>query len=204
MSAYAQNLNRAPRTLTEREQLLLLKTTGQHRSGFRDHVIFSVALATGLREHEIIALNVGDLFDEQGKARRRVQLTTFKRSDPDVDTQEILLSEPLRAKLEKLYRWKKGREALAPDSPVFISQRKRRLSARQLRHSFRVWQQRAGFEHLFTVHQLRHTSCTAIYRATKDIRLTQRFARHKHIMTTMCYTHPGDEELLRAVQGLIC
>ena len=28
----------------------LLKTTGEHREGFRDHVIFSLALGTGLRE----------------------------------------------------------------------------------------------------------------------------------------------------------
>jgi site-specific recombinase XerD len=44
----------------------------------------------------------------------------------------------------------------------------------------------------------------AIYRKTKDIRLTQRFARHKSILTTAIYSHPTDEDLLRAVTGLPC
>jgi hypothetical protein len=38
----------------------------------------------------------------------------------------------------------------------------------------------------------------------KDIRLTQRFARHKSILTTAVYSHPTDEDLLRAVTGLPC
>ncbi len=46
--------------------------------------------------------------------------------------------------------------------------------------------------------------CSAIYRRTKDIRLTQRFARHKSILTTAVYSHPTDEDLHRAVDGLTC
>ena len=37
------------RTLSEAEQACLLKTTGERPDGFRDHVIFAVALGTGLR-----------------------------------------------------------------------------------------------------------------------------------------------------------
>jgi site-specific recombinase XerD len=43
-----------------------------------------------------------------------------------------------------------------------------------------------------------------VYRKTKDIRLTQRFARHKSILTTAVYSHPTDEDLHRAVDGLLC
>jgi hypothetical protein len=38
----------------------------------------------------------------------------------------------------------------------------------------------------------------------KDIRLTQRSARHKSILTTAVYSHPTDEDLVRAVDGLPC
>ena len=37
-----------------------------------------------------------------------------------------------------------------------------------------------------------------------DAVLTQRFARHKSITTTSIYTHPSDDELVRAVQELPC
>jgi hypothetical protein len=43
-----------------------------------------------------------------------------------------------------------------------------------------------------------------VYRKTKDIRLTQRIARHKSILTTEIYSHPTDEDLVRAVTGLPC
>lgn len=58
MANYA-DATRTPRTLTEREQRTLLKVTGEHRAGYRDHVLYAMALGTGLREHELIALSVG-------------------------------------------------------------------------------------------------------------------------------------------------
>jgi hypothetical protein len=35
-------------------------------------------------------------------------------------------------------------------------------------------------------------------------RLTQRFVRHKSILTTAVYSHPTDEDLHRAVDGMAC
>ena len=205
MTAYADAVGRPPKTLTELEQRLLLKASGEHRDGFRDHVIFSIALGTGLREHEILALNVGDVFDTDGKARRRLTLRVFKRSSDEADLQEVVLPDGVRAKLDKLHRWKKGNgENLGADAPVFVSRKGNRLSARQLRHAFKVWQERAGFERSFNFHALRHTACSNLYRRTRDIRLTQRFARHKSILTTSIYAHPSDEDLVRSVRDLPC
>jgi integrase len=67
---------RTPRTLTEREQRTLLKVTGEHRAGYRDHLLYAMALGTGLREHELIALSLGDVFRD-GKPRRRLLLSVF-------------------------------------------------------------------------------------------------------------------------------
>ena len=67
-----------------------------------------------------------------------------------------------------------------------------------------AWQERAGFERHVGFHTLRHHACSAVYRQSKDLRLTQKFARHKSVVTTSIYTHPTDDELLRAVQGLVC
>lgn len=205
MSHYVDRIPKPPRTLTEHEQRLLLKVTGEHARGFRDHVLFSLALGTGLREHEILALTVGDIFDDGGRARRRVVLRVFKRSRVDAEAQEVLLPDALRAKLDKLWRWKRAEgQGLAPDAPVFVSRRGQQLSARQLRELFHVWQERAGFERRFNFHALRHTACTNLYRRTRDIRLTQRFARHASVLTTSIYAHPSDEDLLREVRDLPC
>lgn len=205
MSKYIDSVRRPPRTLTVAEQRMLLEATGQRRDGFRDHVIFSLALGTALREHEILALNVGDVFAETGQSRRRVQLQVFKRSNDDVDAQEVILPDALRVKLDKFYGWKKrSGQSVAPDAPLFMSRRKRRLSSRQVRHAFHIWQERAGFERRFCFHILRHTACSNMYRSTLDIRLTQRFARHKSILTTSLYAHPSDDDLMRSVRDLPC
>jgi len=204
MSSYAES-GRAPRTLTEREQRLLLKVTGEHRAGFRDHVLYAMALGTGLREHELVALDVGDVFDANGKARRRILLRVFKGADRSSGGQDVLVPEGLRAKLNKLRAWKmREGESVDVGAPLFVSRLGQRLSLRQVRHGFRVWQDRAGFERRVTFHMLRHTACSNLYAQTKDIRLTQRFARHRSLVTTMVYTHPSDDDLARAVEGLRC
>lgn len=119
----------------------------------------------------------------------------------DDDLQEVVHSEALRAKLAGFRAWKQAvRESLAADAPRFVSQRGLRLSTRQLRHAFGIWQVRAGFERHVSAHSLRYSACTNIYASSKDLRLTQRFARHRSIVTTMLYTHPNDEDLVRAVE----
>jgi site-specific recombinase XerC len=204
MALYTDSI-KPPKTLTELEQRLILKITGEHVRGFRDHVILSIALGTGLREHEILALDVGDIYGPDGKARRRIQLRVFKRSRADADGQEAVLPDLVRAKLDKLRKWKQTRgESLEPDAPLFLSSRRKRLSARQLRELFHVWQERAGFERRHNFHALRHSACSNLYRRTRDIKVTQRFARHASVVTTSIYTHPSDEDLFRAVRDLPC
>lgn len=129
MTAYAAAIPRPPRTLSELEQAALLKVTGEHRSGYRHHIIFAVALGTGLREHEIAALDVGDVVHDDGRVRRRIALRTFKRSRTEPATQEVFIPDSLWYKLGKLVSWKRGQgESLAADAPLFVSRRRRHIS----------------------------------------------------------------------------
>jgi site-specific recombinase XerC len=205
MSSYINELV-APRTMTDAEVAKLLATTGEHRDGFRDHCIFSLALGTALREHEILALDVGAVFSAEGTPKRRVRLTTFKRSNDDPAMQEVFLPDALRGKLAKLWKCKKADgHRMADDAPLFVSRQGNRLGASTLRWLFATWQERAGFERRFNFHQLRHTACTNVYRASgNDIRVVQRVARHRSIRSTQIYTHPSDQDVLRAVCAVPC
>jgi integrase len=205
MADYAATVRRPPRTLTEVEQALLLKTTGERRDAFRDHVIVAVALGTGLREHEIAALDVGDVVHGDGRVRRRITLRVFKRASNEPAPQEVFVPDALWYKLGKYLAWKRDHgEGVAADTPLFVSRRGRRIATRTLRHLFGVWQRRAGLDRVFNFHALRHTSLTNAYRRTRDIRLVQRLARHKSVETTTIYALPSDEDLLRAVRNLPC
>ncbi|HMA96878.1 MAG TPA: tyrosine-type recombinase/integrase [Polyangiaceae bacterium] len=201
MTSYVGTVKRPVRTMTDVEIAKVLRVSGEHRDGFRDHVIISLALSTGLREHEIVALNVGDVSLEGVRCKRHVKLRVYKRSSKDPALQEITLSDGVRAKIEKLLHVRTREEKmLSLDAPLFVSRCHKRLSTRQLRRAFKVWQERAGLERRFNLHATRHTAVTWVYRRTHDIRLTQRFARHTSIESTMIYTHSSDEDLLRAVQ----
>jgi len=205
MSRYIDHIPTPPPTLTGDEQRRLLQVTGEHRAGFRDHMIIALALGTGLREHEITALNIGDVAGPAGKVRRHVRLRVFKRSNPDPELQHVMLNDTLRAKLRHYLGWMDRRgQSLASEAPLFVSRRRNRLSTRQMRTLFARWQERAGFEHHYSFHAWRHSACTNHYRQGKDLRLTQRFARHRSVASTERYTHPSPAELIASVQGLPC
>lgn len=67
--------------------------------------------------------------------------------------------------------------------------------------AFAAWQVVAGFDRHYPFHALRHTAVTAVYRATRDLFLAQRFARHASPLTTVVYTHPSDDELYEAIRN---
>ncbi|MBZ5640315.1 MAG: tyrosine-type recombinase/integrase, partial [Acidobacteriia bacterium] len=89
-------------------------------------------------------------------------------------------------------------------APLFCNQSRRRISKRRVQFAWRQWQKKAGFDRLYPFHCLRHSSITAVYLATHDLFLAQRFARHLSPLTTTVYTHPSDEEVRRRVRTLSC
>jgi len=206
-----------PRTLTPAEQKRLLDVSGKYSETFRDHVIFSVALGTGLREAEVAALDLGDLYDTRHgiKVRRRILLRSFKGKIGPQATQQAFIPDQAVQRLRHFWHWKRIQgEGMGPDDPVFVvkregagvaswRKRKGRISTRTLRNLCAIWSRRAGFDQPFNFHQLRHTSLTNLYRATGgDIRKVQIHARHADITSTMIYTHPSDAEMLDAVRRL--
>ena len=213
MAGYAQRIIRPPRTLTEQEQTALLKAAGEHAWGFRDHVLLSVALGTGLREHELLALSVGDVFHDAGNPRRRFPLPAYKgkgrasaAGQPTPPPhQEAIVPDDAHYKLRKFYAWKRIRgEPLQAEAPLFLSRFNKRLSPRRFRSLFREWQTLAGFERTFTVHELRHTALTRLWQRTKDLRMVQRMARHSSAKTTEIYTHVNDDDFLAQMRKQPC
>jgi len=55
-----------------------------------------------------------------------------------------------------------------------------------------------------SLHAVRHSAVTNVYRKTRALFLAQRFARHASPLTTTVYTHPSDEEMSAQLQRLEC
>src|SRR5213594_3002164 len=190
----------SPPTLTHGDEKAILHTT---RRNLRDHLIYSLALGTGLRLAEIVGLNVGDVYTPEGKPKNRVRLrpeiAKYGRAG------DVFVPDALLAKFQKFWRHKATRrEGLGPEDPLFCNQSRRRISPRRVQFAFRTWQVKAGFDRLYPFHSLRHCAITNVYRASRDLFLAQRFARHVSPLTTTVYTHPSDEDLLAGIRGLRC
>jgi len=190
----------SPQTLTREEMQALLAASRGHA---RDHLIFSLALGTGLRLSELVGLDVGDVFFQTGEPRVRVRIRPeiAKRGR----TGDVFLPDALLPKLRRFWRYKLAHgQCVVPTAPLFCALSRRRLSPRRVQVLFRAWQVHAGFGRLYPFHAIRHTAVSNVYRASRDLFLAQRFARHASPLTTVIYTHPSDEELRAKLRHLGC
>jgi site-specific recombinase XerC len=146
---------------------------------------------------------VGDVFAPDGTPRVRVRVrAAIAKGGRAAD---VFLPDRLVAKLKRFWRWKRPRgEEVSPGAPLFANQSGRRISKRRVQFARATWQRRAGFDRVCGFHALRHTAVTNVYRASRDLFLAQRFARHISPLTTTVYTHPSDQEMAGRVRGLDC
>lgn len=188
-----------PRSLTKDEELQLLRTV-RDQGSVRDSALLHLALGTGLRLRELAHLNVGDVRSGDGIAWKVVLDPRWTKCHRPGTA---YLTPAVKREVARFLRWKKhAGEPLEAHSPLFFSRQRRRVGLRGVQRMFRKWQATAGFAEIYPFHALRHTAITNVYRATKDLYLTQRFARHSSPLTTTVYTHPSDEELYAAIRGI--
>ncbi len=153
---------------TEREtQEVFLKTRLEAHP--RDAVMLLVALHSGARASELLALQWGDVNLETGE----VHVQTLKGGRPRaVKLPKFLL--PALARLKDA----------SPTKPFDLSYN--RLG--EIWRLYRVVKK--------PLHSLRHTFAMKCYRVSKDIRFTQRALGHKSIVNTMVYADCANYEAI--------
>ena len=160
----------SPSTLTRTEQETLLRVSSIHP---RDHVIFSLALGTGLRLAEIVGLNVGDVFTSTGVPRSRIRLR--KEIAKGGRAGDVFLPDALGPKLVAFHRYKvRSGESVAPSAALLCNQSGHRISTRRVQMAFKTWQQRAGFDRIYGFHALRHYAEFRIMPSGRGKTLTRR------------------------------
>jgi integrase/recombinase XerC len=132
----------SPQTLTSADQIALLQASADN---LRDHLLFSMALGTGLRLGEVVGLNVGDVFLPNGRPRIRIRLRGEITKGGRVG--DIFLPDALEEKLSRFRSWKLARmERLDAGAPLFCNQSGDRISKRRVQMAFKAWQTAAGFD----------------------------------------------------------
>ena len=189
--------------LSKVEQKAILKATRDHRRGYRDHLMFSLALLAGLRAGTIVGLNVGEVRDRRGRIRSwvepRAEIFKGRRA------YGIPIGRELRAKIKAYLRWREREESrrLADRDSLFTSRSGNgRLTVRSLERSWVAWQERVGIDRPYRLHDARHTFGTAIQRRGKDALLTKALLGHASLRSTERYLHASRGDMASLVEDL--
>lgn len=159
--------------------------------GTRDHAIVELFYATGMRLSELHGLDVAglDLVADQarvlGKGRKE---------------RIVPLGRPAVAALRRyeLRRTEVVRRTDAPDrQALFLSERGRRLSRRQIQNIVRGFLDRVADDAGLSTHSLRHSFATHLLDAGADLMAVKELLGHASLSTTRIYTHIAKDRLKR-------
>jgi integrase/recombinase XerC len=167
---------REPAFLNQHEYRALL-FEAQRRNKPRDYAILMTFLQTGVREGELVRLELEDL----DRDRRELSV---KRRKGGVDT-VIPLSSPV---IDALLSWLSVRPT-AVAGRLFISKTGRPLSERLIRHLVRYYMARAGIRKQASTHTLRHTFGAFKSAKNVDLKTLQYWMGHRRAETTLHYLH---------------
>ena len=183
-----------PSTLSEPERKRMLREVGARKgiAAARDRVMLELLLGTGIRLAELVGLDIRDV-DLDGKR------ITIRAKGGDTETRFI--NANLRRRLRRHLR--QHNQVLADTPALLLSSRETRISRRQVQARFQLWLQWAGIDRDgLSVHSLRHTFGTRLYRKTRDLVLVGKAMGHRTVEATLIYVHQDDEDLEDALESL--
>jgi integrase/recombinase XerC len=172
----------------ERIRAVLAEKTGTLAD--RDRLIVELLLGTGIRLGSLVGLNVGDV---------DLEACTLDIHAKGGGRERVFLNPGLVALLAHHLGETASQGACGPDAPVFRSKSGRRLGPRQIQLNFARSLAQAGIARPFSIHSLRHTFATRLYRKTGHLYLVQKALRHRQITTTEVYARVDDDAVRRAV-----
>ena len=84
---------------------------------------------------------------------------------------------------------------------MFTTLEGKSLDHRCVQRMVKRYAAKAGIDKNISLHTLRHSFATDLYRKTSKIRLVQKVLGHSDLSTTMIYTHIHDPEVEEALKS---
>lgn len=198
-------MHKTPKTLTESEQQLLMNWLWQRKYGTvrdavpcRNYTMAILMLYAGLRVGELVRLKVNDVwYDTEPKNSLVVRAETSKCK---IDRTIPLCMKILDALWELKHYWFADPKE-TPDRYIF----RHSISTQHI--TTRRVQQIIGDASDHSIgrrihpHVLRHTFGSKLMRITNS-RVVQQLLGHSSLSSTQIYTHPNQDDLTEAINGL--
>ena len=153
----------------------------------RDAAMWELMYSCGLRVSELVSLTIEQL-DLAGRELRVVGKGDKERIVPI----GLAAIKAVEIWLEK----RKGLNHLEVHT-VFVSQRGKDLSPRNVQKRLKRWALRQGIDFNVHPHMLRHSFATHLLESSGDLRAVQELLGHSNISTTQVYTHLDFQHLAK-------
>ncbi len=175
--------------------------------GFRDTVILTLLLNTGIRVSECVGLNIGDV-----DLKRSSLLVTRKGGKED----HVYFNDDVRDLLKDYIEVRKQAEtytvpeelknnpssdefkkadavAKSAKEALFLSSQKKRMTVRSIELLVKKYKQRAGINKNITPHKLRSSFGTLLLEETEDLYAVSKALGHRGTQVTQRYAEYTDE-----------
>lgn len=177
---------RLPLFLTEEQTVKLLAGPEQllanesidRFTALRDRLVMELLYGAGLRVSELVGLDYGSV-DSDHRVVRVLGKGQKERLCPIGKVASALLVE-----FENNFARNR-----APNAPIVVDHRGKRMSVRQVQLLLKRYLQIAGLPMDLTPHKLRHSYATHLLNAGADLRVVQELLGHAQLATTQVYTH---------------
>lgn len=155
--------------------------------------LYLVAIGTGLRRGELLALQWGDVDLERGTIAVRRAMSKAARgwveSAPKTEAGERVVSLPAFA-LGALKAYRGAGSAPTPRTLVFATSKGTPIDGRNLLRGYKAFLAAAGIDTTYTFHSLRHSAATMMLTLGEHPKVVQEQLGHSRIAVTMdVYSH---------------
>lgn len=184
------------------EQVRAIRTILSASAPTRDRALFEIAIASSLRESDLLRLRVSDVMDGS-EVRKRISVVPEKTKTTTGAKVAFELTDYAKQCLNELIE----ENSLSFGDYLFSrlhsrSRPRPQLSKRAFLNLVKLWVGAIGLNpELYGTHSLRRTRPTLVYAQTKNLRACQVILGHSKITTTQEYLGIEEEEALEVFRA---
>ena len=173
------------------EAAIIAKSKG-NQLAVRNRLIIEMALGTGLRVSELVNLKVDDIHIRKG------QYSLTVNNGKGGKHRVVGFNNKLKVLVQKYLEYRKSMS-----SYLFASERGEKMTRFGVGRVFKTMAAKAGLDSKHSIHTLRHTYATNLYKASGyNLRMVQKQLGHSSITTTTVYSDVLNQDLTDALENL--
>jgi site-specific recombinase XerD len=173
------------------EAAIIAKSKG-NQMAVRNRLIIEMALGTGLRVSELANLKVDDIHIRKG------QYSLTVNNGKGGKHRVVGFNNKLKTLIQEYLDYRKSMS-----SYLFASERGEKMTRFGVGRVFKTMAAKAGLDSKHSIHTLRHTYATNLYKASGyNLRMVQKQLGHSSITTTTVYSDVLNKDLEDALESL--